>query len=208
MYTGEFVVNWKRVFSTTESAFAVDRAGLIVAWNHSAEKTLGYGRSEVLGQRCWALLCGRDVFGNLSCCEGCPLRASAFRNKRISPFQVDFITAAHELRRFDVSTIMLFNAPGKEMFVHLIRSEPGVAGNTVVNELASHAASNNKLKALTPRQTEVLELLNTGMTIEEIAGELGVSVSTVRNHTQHILLKLHVHSRFEAVALGRRLGFI
>ena len=41
-----------------------------------------------------------------------------------------------------------------------------------------------------------------------IAAAMGISVSTVRNHTQHVLLKLHVHTRFEAVPLGRKLGLI
>ena len=42
----------------------------------------------------------------------------------------------------------------------------------------------------------------------EMAANLSVSPSTIRNHTQKILLKLHVHSRLEAVSLGRKLGFI
>jgi DNA-binding NarL/FixJ family response regulator len=47
-----------------------------------------------------------------------------------------------------------------------------------------------------------------GMTVAQIATAMNVSSSTVRNHTQHVLLKLHVHSRFEAVALGRKLNLI
>jgi PAS domain S-box-containing protein len=56
---------------------------------------------------------------------------------------------------------------------------------------------------LTPRQTEVLGLLERGRSTEGIARELHLSVETVRNHIRHILRALGVHSRLEAVALSR-----
>ena len=186
----------------------MDRNGQIVVWNQAAEQTFGYTESEALGQKCWELLSGRDVFGNRSCCEGCPVRATAFSKEPINRFQVDFKTAAHERKRFTVSTLMLFNAPGKELFVHLCRPESDVTENTATKLATNNSAVNHQPKTLTPRETEVLTLLHKGMTVAEIATALGVSASTVRNHTQHILLKLHVHSRFEAVALGSKLGLI
>jgi len=197
-----------KIFSTSETAYAVDRDGQIVAWNQSAEKTFGYTESAALGQKCWELLSGWDVFGNQSCCEGCPVRATAFDNKPINSFQVDFKTATNQRKRFTISTLMLFNRPGKEMFVHLCRPEPDVNENAVTQPGKNHSAVRIKRDTLTPRETEVLTLLHKGLAVPEIADAISISPSTVRNHTQHILLKLHVHSRFEAVALGRKLGLI
>ena len=57
---------------------------------------------------------------------------------------------------------------------------------------------------LTPRQTEVLRLLELGRSTNQIAAELYLSVETVRNHIRHILRALGVNSRLEAVALTRR----
>jgi PAS domain S-box-containing protein len=57
---------------------------------------------------------------------------------------------------------------------------------------------------LTPRQAEVLRLLEHGRSTEQIAGELHLSVETVRNHVRGILRALGVHSRLEAVALARQ----
>jgi DNA-binding CsgD family transcriptional regulator len=196
------------IFSTNETAYAVDRKGKIVAWNQAAEQTFGYTESGALGQRCWELLSGRDVYGNQSCCEGCPVRATAFNDEPINRFQVDFKTATHERKRFTVSTLMLFNDPGKEVFVHLCRAESDVHESKASKRPTKHSAINKQRKTLTLRQIEVLTLLHKGMTVAEIAAELGVCPSTVRNHTQHILLKLQVHSRFEAVALARKLGLI
>jgi DNA-binding NarL/FixJ family response regulator len=61
---------------------------------------------------------------------------------------------------------------------------------------------------LTPRQTEVLALLEVGRSTEGIARELRLSIATVRNHIRHILRTLGVHSRIEAVALSRRLDLV
>jgi LuxR family maltose regulon positive regulatory protein len=42
----------------------------------------------------------------------------------------------------------------------------------------------------------------------EIAGELSVSVNTVRTHMRHLFVKLGVHRRTEAVARARALGLL
>ena len=57
---------------------------------------------------------------------------------------------------------------------------------------------------LTPRQAEVLRLLEHGRSTEQIAEHLHLSIETVRNHVRAILRALHVHSRLEAVAVARR----
>jgi PAS domain S-box-containing protein len=57
---------------------------------------------------------------------------------------------------------------------------------------------------LTPRQVEVLRLLEQGRSTKQIAAELHLSSETVRNHVRHLLRALGVNSRLEAVALARR----
>lgn len=57
---------------------------------------------------------------------------------------------------------------------------------------------------LTPRQSEVLRLLEHGRSTEQIARELHLSLETVRNHVRGILRALGVHSRLEAVAVARQ----
>jgi PAS domain S-box-containing protein len=59
---------------------------------------------------------------------------------------------------------------------------------------------------LTPRQNEVLGLLERGRSTEQIAGELHLSIQTVRNHIRHILQAFDAHSRLEAVAIARSAG--
>jgi len=57
---------------------------------------------------------------------------------------------------------------------------------------------------LTPRQAQVLRLLEHGRSTDQIAAELHLSIETVRNHVRAVLRVLGVHSRLEAVAVARR----
>jgi PAS domain S-box-containing protein len=56
--------------------------------------------------------------------------------------------------------------------------------------------------SLTPRQSEVLRLLERGHSTAQISGELHLSPETVRNHIRHLFRALGVHSRIEAVAVA------
>ena len=56
---------------------------------------------------------------------------------------------------------------------------------------------------LTPRETEVSQLLARGSSTAELASELGISIHTARRHAEHVLRKLGVHSRGAAVAMLR-----
>jgi len=56
---------------------------------------------------------------------------------------------------------------------------------------------------LTPRQAEVLRLLEQGRSTKQIAAELHLSTETVRNHVRRLFRALGVNSRLEAVAAAR-----
>jgi len=57
---------------------------------------------------------------------------------------------------------------------------------------------------LTPRELDVLHLLAQGLTQEEMAERLVISPKTVATHIEHVLAKLEVHSRAQAVARAYR----
>jgi DNA-binding NarL/FixJ family response regulator len=52
---------------------------------------------------------------------------------------------------------------------------------------------------LSEREHEVLACLAKGLLYKQIAGQMGISMATVRTYTQRIYEKLHVHTRTEAV---------
>jgi len=55
-------------------------------------------------------------------------------------------------------------------------------------------------EALTPREMEVLELIDAGLSNQEIAARLFIEVGTVKNHVHNILQKLDVSNREDAAA--------
>ena len=61
---------------------------------------------------------------------------------------------------------------------------------------------------LTPRETQILQLLGTGLDNKAIASQLQISKHTVKFHVSSIFSKLDVSSRTEAVTLGLRQGLI
>jgi DNA-binding NarL/FixJ family response regulator len=59
---------------------------------------------------------------------------------------------------------------------------------------------------LSPRESEILDLLVKGLVLKEVADQLGTGLETVRSHVTHIYQKLHVRSRTEAVVKFLRQG--
>ncbi|HEX6171188.1 MAG TPA: response regulator transcription factor [Chitinophagaceae bacterium] len=55
------------------------------------------------------------------------------------------------------------------------------------------------VEVLSGRENEILQLLAKGLLYKEIADQLAISVSTVRQHIHHIYEKLHVQNRTEAI---------
>jgi LuxR family maltose regulon positive regulatory protein len=73
---------------------------------------------------------------------------------------------------------------------------------------ARKTADDELIEALSGRELEVLELIARGFTNHEVAGNLSISLSTVKGHLTNIFNKLNVHNRTQAVARARSLGLL
>ena len=82
------------------------------------------------------------------------------------------------------------------------------SGDSTSSSVAAPAIDGPPPPALTPRQHEILQLLTEGRSNEDIARVLGLSRTTVRNHTSGLYARLGVRSRLEAVAVARRIGVV
>lgn len=71
--------------------------------------------------------------------------------------------------------------------------------------LATHG--DDVFPTLTEREREVLEAIAQGLNNETIAGQLGISPKTVRNHISSIFSKLQVSSRAQAIVRAREAGY-
>ncbi len=61
---------------------------------------------------------------------------------------------------------------------------------------------------LTEREREILDLLAKGMSNADIAGQLTISVHTVRNHVANLSAKLGAHSKLEVLSIAVREGLV
>jgi len=74
--------------------------------------------------------------------------------------------------------------------------------------VAAKLAEHTPRVPLTPRETEVLSLVATGLSNAEVAARIGRTEGTVKVHLKNILQKLDASDRTEAVTTALRRGFI
>jgi len=194
-------------YVTGDPAFAVDRRGVIVLWNAAAEESLGYPASEALGEKCWRLLSGQDTYGNRYCCRHCPIREMAFEHEPVNSFEFTCRTASNHLSHFNVSCLTVFNKPGSDMLVHICH--PDDKSMEASNKQAQVTIpADSQPGTLSQRELEVLSLLAEKKSTRDIASTMSISIRTVRTHIQHVMYKLQVHKRLEAVRAGKRFRLI
>ena len=194
---------------TSNAMVAIDGEFNIIAWNTASTSLLGYEPEEALGKSCHDILGFSDRCGEGICDGFCPAVEPGAPDQVIETSQVLGRTAAGRQLWLSASTIV----PPLELrdqcrLVHLIREVdlPPALERVVVERLGGSVApqGNGRLDGLTPRERDVLRLLTEGLDGATIAKRLFLSPATVRNHIQHILSKLGVHSRTEAVAMVLR----
>ena len=84
-----------------------------------------------------------------------------------------------------------------------------VAAQVTANGFSSATVRSRELaEPLTPRETEVLQMLASGLGNKEIAAKLTISEHTVKFHVASILGKLGAATRTEAVSIGIRRGLV
>ena len=73
---------------------------------------------------------------------------------------------------------------------------------------AATLAKENQIDNLSVREAEILSTLARGYTYQEMAGLMGLSLSTIQTHVKSIYSKLAVHSKTEAVYEARQMGLL
>ncbi len=196
---------------TTDAMIAIDAELRIIAWNESATALLGHDAADVLGKPCQEILCWSDRCGDTVCDHSCPASSRGEPDEIIETRDVLGRSATGRKLWLNASTIVPPIALRDQCrLVHLVREialppelERLIAEKVQGSSLDTTDRS-ERLDVLTAREREVLDLLTEGLDGAAIAAQLFVSPATVRNHIQHILAKLGVHSRVEAVSLALR----
>lgn len=207
------------LFRAADGVYAVDSNQRIIYWNTACEQLFGIPCKHALGQPCSEVVRGKDHKGQPFCGGGCcanlvkggtgpktfPLQThdrdgnelSLTVNLVLVPSRRDnYWTCVHMLHRgyvTDVLDTLKYYSPHQRKTQRGSAKKPSVCTQDTI---------------LTEREHEILELLAEGVRAPLISSLLHVSPVTVRNHIQHIVSKLGVHSQLEAVAYAYRHGLL
>jgi DNA-binding NarL/FixJ family response regulator len=126
----------------------------------------------------------------------------------------DYVYAA---LRAGASGFLLKDAPAAEL-VHAVRvvaDGEGLLAPSVTRRLIAefaarrtHPLRSDRLTTLTPRELDVLRLIARGLSNAEIAASLVVAEQTVKTHVGHILTKLDLRDRVQAVVVAYESGLV
>lgn len=198
-------VNGLAAASSAEAMFAVDADQRVIAWNSEAARVFGHSAAAAIGEHCYTLVAAADEVGHRFCRLRCPVIRASLTGTAPSPLQLQARVRGGEHVLVEVSTIVLGSEGTAGTVIHLCRP---VARTTGTGESDNGGAAASEPLPLTRRERQVLAALCRGETTEEIARTLGLTPTTVRNHVQHLLAKLAVHSRMEVVAMAYRDGLV
>jgi len=124
----------------------------------------------------------------------------------------------YEALRAGASGFLLKDVPPEQLIaaVHVVARGDALLDPTitrsVIEAFASRPAARRELvgriEDLTPREREVFALVARGLSNAEIAGELVVGDGTVKTHVAHLLLKLGLRDRVQAVIYAYEAGVV
>ena len=101
-------------------------------------------------------------------------------------------------------------ARGEHPINESLVTHPVLADQVLVQfeELSRRDEAKPFIAPLTPREMEILEYIADGLLNKQIAGKLGISEQTIKNHVTSILRKLNANARTEAVIVALKQGLV
>ena len=180
----------------------VDTKDRILSWSPAAEALFGHIASAALGVRLHDLLDGRDLFGNRVCHDACWLRDALESGEAVRRYEIDTRhSGGHRLRVFVDVQPSSGRAHG---WTYRFQPDRRRAPAPPVPENRPPEPT----FILTQRELDALRLLAQGVSTTDMAREMGIASTTVRNHVQHLLEKLGAHNRLQAVSVAHRHGLV
>ncbi|WP_308201137.1 response regulator transcription factor [Paractinoplanes maris] len=133
----------------------------------------------------------------------------------LSMFELD--EYVHDALRAGASGFLLKDAHPEELLAAVRRTHRGESlfAPSILTRLIDHFVSapgpgrdRPTLRGLTAREIDVLALVGAGLSNDEIAGALVVSVKTVKTHLTHLLAKLRARDRAQLVIAAYDAGLV
>lgn len=205
---------------TSDAAYAVDLQGEIILWNKAAERLFGCDASSVLGKQCSTLFAGRTESELPICREECHILSCARKGKSVPNFDMQVNTVTGGQKWINVSILLVTNShTERRITVHLVRDigtrkKTEVLTNQVLQMARNLVTNVDEVEnappavSLTEQEKKILTLIAAGKTTKDIARELDISLSTLRNHISHVNQKLNTNNRLGAAMQAIKNGLI
>ena len=204
-------------FRAVDVVFAVDSTSRIVFWNPACEQLMGIPSKDALERPCADVFKACTPTGQPLCKTDCGVAHLARGGSAPETFSLRVRDAWGKNLSLSVS-IILVPSRRKDLWtvVHLLhRGEAADSLESLGRSFASRRSPSRRktngrtlpsavTSCLTAREHEILHLLAEGLSVPALSQRLCISPVTVRNHIQHLLPKLGVHSQMEAVAYAYR----
>ena len=129
------------------------------------------------------------------------------RGHDVRPFVDQVETVVELVNDTKISSWPFVLSEEREFFAHICRSLP--ISDRFLHELSTFAASDQRAPAKpTRREVELLQLVNLGLSNDQIADRTEASVNTVKWHLNNLYRKLGVSNRSAALARARALSLL
>ena len=154
------------------------------------------------------------------CCQSCDVLECIRAGRDVSNFDMEISTRAGRRIWVNVSLLVTYDQhTERRLIIHLmrdIRRRKKAEQLTkdmlrIAKSLVSSAEQSAELPPIVPltsQEKKILSLMIDGKPTKDMAGELEISMSTLRNHISHINQKLHTKNRTEAVMKALKRGII
>lgn len=201
-----FVPTW--VDRLDVPVWIVDPRGVLSFVNERALELVGQPLENCIGKFCYEVIAARDESGRSFCRASCPVSSSAQGGGTLEPFTVVIRRSGGAENWIRVLPIPVFAPDGRgPHIVHCALPYDRMHRlEEYLNRVATRTRGQDKgrrrvKRSLTSREMQILDMLSDDETLYSVADRLNISYVTVRNHVQHVLSKLGVHSIMEAVAI-------
>ncbi len=125
-------------------------------------------------------------------------------------FQYRLLVLQHAEQWYVGLVALLFTAVGIWAGRKLTRKKTSLSADGAFDGVSPFRPKEDVLEKLgiTPREFEVLELIAQGLSNQEIANRLFISLNTVKTHTSNVLSKLDAQRRTQAIQKAKALGLL
>jgi DNA-binding CsgD family transcriptional regulator len=186
-------------------AWIVNRDQVLLGWNDAAGRLLGLDRSSRRAVKCHDVVGTTDAAGRPTCRRDCDVMRDAAKDRPVAPRVVR--VGALSRPRWLQLVYLPVEIRGHEppcLLHYALDADRHQQMESYLSRVARRCHAEERTwtrRPLTQREQDVLDLLCRDQDLPAIAQRLQISHATVRNHVQHILAKLEVHSVEEAAAL-------